>query len=175
MISWFNISLLGVFMVVPILPAFVRAKGSVQSLGIVVTAGNLSVLLGTLVVSKLSEKFGRRLVLLCSVFLTSLGSILTGTAANIGSLIAFRFISGFGGVTVLVVQVVIADLTIKSERPRYLAILGLMQALAFIIGPTLGSAISSLGLAVPFYVCGGLAGFVFLGAVIFLEETHHGI
>ena len=82
------------------------------------------------------------------------GFTVTGLATDYGSLLAFRFLTGAFGGSGPIAQAYITDVVPSSQRPKYLAFTGATAALSFIVGPGLGSGLSTFGIRIPFFVSG---------------------
>ena len=115
---------------------------------------------------KLSDLFGRRIVLLTGIAVFLLGSILCGTSQNIFQLIGFRVLQGLGAAALTSTAFAIpADLFSPAERPRYMGLFGAIFGLSSIIGPFLGGYLTdSLNWRWVFYVNMpiGILAFIFI-------------
>lgn len=103
---------------------------------------------------KLSDLYGRRIVLLSGIGVFLLGSILCGTSADIFQLIAYRVVQGLGAAALTSTAFAIpADLFSPAERPRYMGLFGAVFGLSSILGPFLGGFLTdSLDWRWVFYV-----------------------
>ena len=125
-----------------------------------------------LFMGKLSDMFGRKKMVLFSLFGTGVGFLMTGFAQDYAQLLTFRFITGLFGSSTSIAQAYVTDLIPKNNRPKYLAFIGGTVSLAFVIGPGIGSGFASFGIRIPFFVSSGLGFFGFIFAIIFLQESH---
>ena len=125
-----------------------------------------------LFMGKLSDIFGRKKMVVFSLFGTGFGFLITGFARNYTELLIFRFITGSFGASLSIAQAYVTDLIPKHERPKYLAFVGGVVSLAFVVGPGIGSGFATFGIRVPFFVSSGLGFIGFIFAIIFLQESH---
>ena len=114
-------------------------------------------LLGAPVLGRLSDRFGRRPVLLLSIFGTFIGFLLLGFATTLWMLFASRLIDGITGGNISVAQAYISDVTDPKDRAKSLGLIGAAFGLGFIIGPVTGGVLSQWGYAIPAFVAAGLA------------------
>lgn len=161
---------LGFGLVIPVLPFFVQTFGGTEAaVGAAVAAYGLARLLFDLPMGHLTERAGRRRVLLIGEGITAVGSLFCGLALTYPQLLAFRFIAGIGSATVLTVgQIIVADVSTRENRGRLMSVYMTFFQLAVGVGPVIGGALSgSLGPRSPFLVFAGLA--VVAGAICFLR------
>jgi DHA1 family tetracycline resistance protein-like MFS transporter len=170
------IDLLGVGIVLPLLPEYVRIveRSSwpllVENRALIVgamTAGfSLMQFLFAPIFGVLGDRFGRRPVLLISLVGSGLSYIVFGLAdsltfLSVEGIIAVLFISrmvaGATGASIATAQAYIADVTAPEERARGLGMLGAAFGLGFMLGPALGGVLSGVSLATPAYVAAGLS------------------
>lgn len=117
----------------------VEEFNSFSSLGLVVTAYLLTSTVTVPLAGKLSDMYGRRPILLIGVVLFTIASLLSGMAANIDQLIAFRALQGIGGGIVMAnAFTIIGDLFSPRERSKWQGIFGAVFGLSSVIGPLLG-------------------------------------
>ena len=121
----------------------------------------------------LSDRFGRRPIILSSVLFSCVGYLLFAEAGTLAMLFAARIISGFGSANIAAAQAAVADTTTPENRAKGMGLIGVAFGLGFIIGPVLGGIFSqgSMGLAGPAYISAILCGLNFLFALFFLPET----
>lgn len=109
------------------------------------------------VLGGLSDRFGRRPVLLASLFGFGLDYILQGLAPTIGWLFAGRLIAGVTGASFTTASAYIADVSPPEKRAQNFGMVGAAFGAGFIIGPALGGFLGSFGPRVPFFVAAGLS------------------
>jgi EmrB/QacA subfamily drug resistance transporter len=125
--------------VAPALPAIGRSLGGIDELSWVVTAYLLAVTATTPLFGKLSDIYGRRVVLLWAIGIFIVGSIACALAPTIWTLVFARGLQGIGGGGLLpIAQTIIADLLSPQERPVVQGRTSIMFMSASILGPVLG-------------------------------------
>ena len=169
---------MGVSIVSPILP-FYAAKFGADSveLGILLAVYQLFMAFSSYGMGKLSDKYGRRKLVLYSLFGTMAGFTLTGFSFDYASLVIFRAITGCFGGSRSIANAYITDVVPRAQRAKYLAFTSLAMSFAFIIGPIVGSSLSIWNIRIPFFVSGGLgatglvfAYFVMLESPVYIEK-----
>jgi EmrB/QacA subfamily drug resistance transporter len=161
------------------LPTITSDLGGLNHLSWVVTAYLLASTVSTPIWGKISDLYGRKLMLQSAVVVFVGASALAGLSQTMGQLIATRALQGLGGGGIMVlVMAVIADLIPPRERGRYAGLFGAVFGLASIIGPLLGGFFTEqLSWRWIFYINLplGIAAFAILGAVLHLprhRESH---
>ncbi|TWU46201.1 Tetracycline resistance protein, class C [Rubripirellula tenax] len=109
------------------------------------------------IIGALSDRFGRRPVLLCSMFGLGIDFLIQGFATNIAWLFAGRVLAGIMGASLTTGNAYIADVSTDDNRARNFGLVGVMFGLGFTIGPALGGLLGGISLRLPFFVAAGLA------------------
>jgi DHA1 family tetracycline resistance protein-like MFS transporter len=109
------------------------------------------------VVGALSDRLGRRSILLLSTLGQATGFFIMGAANALPWLFVARIIDGIFGANVSTTQAYVADVTPPQDRSRALGLLGAAFGIGFIFGPLIGGVLSQISLSAPFYLAGGLA------------------
>jgi predicted MFS family arabinose efflux permease len=153
------IDLIGFGIVLPILPFYARAFGvEGLGLGILMSAFSVLQLVATAFLGRLSDRVGRRPILLITMLINTAGYLLFAFAGSYAALLAARVISGFAGGNISVAQAYIADITTPAERSRGMGMIGAAFGLGFTIGPGLGGLSAHYGgSAAPGLVAAGLS------------------
>jgi DHA1 family tetracycline resistance protein-like MFS transporter len=123
------------------------------------------------VLGNLSDRFGRRPVLLLSLLLFGVNYLLMGWAPTLAWLFAGRVLSGMFAATYSTANAFVADVSLPEERARNFGIMGAAFGIGFILGPAIGGLLGELGTRAPFYVAGALALANFLFGYVVLPET----
>ena len=156
------------------LPTITSDLGGLNHLSWVVTAYLLASTVSTPIWGKISDLYGRKLMLQSAVVVFVVASALAGLSQTMGQLIATRALQGLGGGGIMVlVMAVIADLIPPRERGRYAGLFGAVFGLASILGPLLGGFFTEqLSWRWIFYINLplGIAAFAILGAVLHLPR-----
>src|SRR5712691_5974626 len=108
------------------------------------------------ILGRLSDKHGRRPVLLISIIGTGIGFLILGFATTLWMLFVGRILDGITGGNISTAQAYIADITTKEDRAKGMGLLGAAFGLGFILGPAIGGILSRWGIAVPFLFAAGL-------------------
>jgi MFS family permease len=167
------VDLIGFGIVLPVLPLYARRyHASPAVAGLLVAAFSLAQLVMSPVWGRVSDRIGRKPVLIVSLVGTAVGSLLTGLAAGLPLLFAGRLVDGASGASVSVAQAAAADLAAPSERARLFGLLGAAFGIGFVLGPAIGGALSPIDPRLPFLVAAGIAGVNAVVAARRLPETH---
>ncbi len=152
------IDLLGFSLILPLLPYYAETfKANETTTGILIASYALMQLIGAPILGRLSDRFGRRPVLLISVFGTFLGFLLLGFANALWMLFVSRIIDGITGGNLSVAQAYISDVTDEKSRSKGLGMIGAAFGLGFIIGPVTGGLLSQWGYAVPAFAAAAIS------------------
>ena len=169
------IDLIGFGIVVPILPLYAErfgAKGFTAGLLFAVFSAAQFALAP--IVGKLSDRIGRRPVLMISLVGTAVASLITGAAGSLWVLFVGRALDGASGASTAVAQAAAADLAPPQERPRLMGLIGAAFGIGFVVGPAIGALASIGGPRLPFFIAAGLAALNAVAAWIRVPETRHG-
>jgi MFS transporter, DHA1 family, tetracycline resistance protein len=151
------IDLLGFSLILPLLPYYAKTFNANSTVtGLLVASYAVMQLFGAPILGRLSDRFGRRPILLISILGTFIGFLLLGFARSLWMLFASRIIDGLTGGNLTVAQAYIADVTDAKSRAKGLGMIGAAFGLGFIIGPVTGGVLSQWGYAVPALAAAGL-------------------
>ena len=160
---------IGIGVIVPVLPTLVSELGHTDLAGAAVYGGWLTAVFAIAqffampLLGNLSDRFGRRPVLLASLLSFGVDYLVTGLAPTIGWLFATRVLAGIFGATQSTASAYIADVSDVKNRARYFGYVGAAFGVGFIFGPMLGGILGAYGARVPFFVAAALA----LGNVVY--------
>lgn len=118
---------------------------------------SLAQFISTPILGRLSDKFGRKPVLLICLLGTGLSLFLFASAQSVFVLFLARILDGVTGGNVSVAQAIIADTTKGEERAKAFGLLGASFGFGFLFGPAIGGLLSSISLTAPFWLAGAVA------------------
>jgi MFS transporter, DHA1 family, tetracycline resistance protein len=168
------LDLVGFGILFPVLPRVAADSGaSPTQAGLLVASFSLAQLLFAPLWGRVSDRVGRKPVLLVSLVGTAVGSLLTGLALGgvLWLLFLARILDGVSGASVSVAQASVTDLASPEERPRLLGLLGAAFGAGFALGPAIGGLAALVSPRLPFFVAGGIAAANAAVAVRRLPET----
>ncbi|HZC05689.1 MAG TPA: MFS transporter [Ktedonobacterales bacterium] len=148
----------GFGVIIPLLPFWAEHLGAnpVQ-IGLILTAYSLAQFLFLPMLGRLSDRYGRRPVILWSLLIEAGSLALTALSGTFLILLIARFVGGMGAANLGTAQAVVSDTTAPAERARGMGFIGAAIGLGFVIGPAIGGGLAALGMATPFWVAGALA------------------
>lgn len=123
------------------------------------------------IIGNLSDKFGRRPIILLSLFAFGLDYILLALAPTITWLFIGRIIAGISGASITTASAYIADVSTPENRAKNFGMIGAAFGLGFIIGPVIGGLLGQYGSRVPFYAAAALCMLNFLYGYFILPES----
>jgi len=166
------LDLVGFGIVIPVLPLYAERFGaSPLGVGLLLAIYSLMQCLFAPVLGQLSDRIGRRPVLLVSVIGTSFGFLLMGLSKTLSLLFVARVIDGITGGNISTAQAYIADVTPHSERSRGMGLIGAAFGLGFIFGPAIGGVLSHVSLGAPFLFASALAAVNAVAIFFLLPES----
>jgi len=121
---------------------------------------------------RLSDRIGRRPVLIVSLIGSAIGSLLTGLAGGLAMLYVARVVDGASGATIAVAQAAASDLADKRDRPRLFGLLGAAFALGFVVGPAIGGLAGLVDRRLPFFIAAAMAAANAIATWIRVPETN---
>ena len=164
---------IGFGVMIPLIYSYGKKFGlNKESLGLLTAAFSVAQFFATPVLGALSDKIGRKTLLVICLFGTCLSFVLFGLAGSLLMLFIARILDGLTGGDISVAQAMVADISPSAERAKNFGILGSAFGLGYVIGPAIGGLLSSFGLTGPFFFAGGLSLTGAVLSLIFLKETH---
>jgi DHA1 family tetracycline resistance protein-like MFS transporter len=152
------LDLLGIGLLVPVAPFVVRQfREDGLTVGLLALSFSLFQFLASPVLGVVSDRHGRRPVLLGSIFGTGVGYVLFGWAGALWILFLSRIIDGITGGNISTAQAYIADISPPEERAKNFGLIGAAFGLGFIVGPALGGILSKISLSAPAYAAASLS------------------
>lgn len=119
----------------------------------------------------LSDRYGRRPVLLASIAMLGVDLLIMGLAPTLAVLFIGRFLGGMFSATYSVANAYIADVTEPEERGKAFGMMGAAFGFGFILGPVFGGLLGEVNPRLPFFVAAGIAGLNFLYGLFILPES----
>jgi MFS family permease len=167
------VDLIGFGIVLPILPLYAKRFHTTSfQATLLVAAFSAASFVCSPLWGRVSDRFGRKPVLLVSLAGTAIGSLVTGLAGGLAVLMVGRIIDGASGASVSVAQAAAADLATPADRSRLFGLLGAAFGIGFVAGPALGSLAALGGPRLPFLLAAAIAAVNTVVAARRLPETH---
>jgi DHA1 family tetracycline resistance protein-like MFS transporter len=170
------IDMISIGLIIPVLPPLVGTFTSSQSeqafwYGAVTIVFGIANFFGSPILGRLSDRYGRRPVLLIGFSGLGLGFLVTGLATALWMLLVVRLFSGAMQSNIAVANAYVADITPPAERAKAFGKLGAMLGMGFILGPVIGGVLGGISLHLPFFVAAGLACVNWLYGYFVLPES----
>ncbi|MDR2856904.1 MAG: TCR/Tet family MFS transporter [Novosphingobium sp.] len=162
--------------VMPVLPGLIeKLTGSLAAAGIWTgVIGSLWALMQFVcapILGSLSDRFGRRPVILISTAGLALDWVLMALAPNLWWLVAGRIIGGITSASATALFAYMADVTAPESRARAFGLIGAAISAGFVLGPALGGVLGDIAPRLPFWVAAGFSGAAFLYGLVVLTES----
>jgi len=170
------IDMVSIGLIIPVLPPLVGTFTSSPAeqawwFGAVSFAFGIANFFGSPVLGALSDRYGRRPVLLIGFSGLALSFFVTGLATALWMLITVRLFSGAMQANAAVANAYVADITPPEERARRFGMLGAMFGMGFVLGPVTGGLLGAISIHLPFFVAGGLSVLNWLYGFFVLPES----
>jgi multidrug resistance protein len=166
------LDLIGFGIVLPLLPSYAASMhASDAAIGVLVASFSLMQFVVAPQWGRLSDRIGRRPVLLVGLAGSAVSYLLFALAPNFWVLLLSRLVAGAMGATVNVAQAYLADITSPDRRARAMGLIGAAFGLGFVVGPAIGGIASHFGDAAPGLVASALTALNFLLAWRWLPES----
>lgn len=171
------INLVGFGVVIPLLPFYAKAMDAAPwQVTTMFAAYSLGQFFGEPFWGRLSDRIGRRPVLMVTILANAVAYLALAFAPNIWIAMAVRLVGGFGSGNISTIQGYMADVTPPEQRAGRMGLLGSAFGAGFIIGPSLGGLLAhpsagQLGFQIPLFVAAGMAALAVLGVLLFVTES----
>jgi multidrug resistance protein len=167
------IDLMGFGILIPLLPSFASKELGVSDfgIGVVVAIFSLMQFLFNPALGKLSDRIGRRPVILASQLLTVASYILFSFSTSFWILFLSRVLGGLGGSNIGVAQAYIADVTTREDRAKGMGVIGAAFGLGFVFGPLIGAFLSKYGYSVAGFGSAAFTSLAFIYTIFMLPES----
>ncbi|MGO9601319.1 MAG: MFS transporter [Isosphaeraceae bacterium] len=172
------IDLLGFSLVMPLLAPFAEQYGFREwQIGLLFAAYPLCQLIAGPILGRLSDRYGRRPLLIFSQAGTALSFLILGLSRNFTVMLLARMLDGASGGNILVAQAYVADVTTPENRAKGMGLIGMAFGLGFVFGPLLGGLLLGLPVAegwrlrLPFLVAAGFSTLAWVMVLLRLPES----
>ncbi|WP_018757328.1 MFS transporter [Paenibacillus terrigena] len=172
MINMF-IAMVGMGLIIPIMPKYVTEFGVTgQAMGYLVAAFGLTQFLFSPIAGELSDKYGRKLLIVSGMVIFTISQLLFGVATELWMLYLSRLLGGMSAALMTPpMMAYVADITTEEKRGKGLGLLMASMTLGVVIGPGIGGFLADYGIRVPFYCAAALAGISAIVSILFLPES----
>jgi DHA1 family tetracycline resistance protein-like MFS transporter len=168
------LDLIGFGIVLPLLPTYAKDLGANPfMIGLIAAIFSIMQFIFSPLWGKLSDKIGRRPVMLISIFITAVSYLVFSHASTIPFLIFARGLSGIGSANIAAAQAYITDVTDSKSRSGAMGMMGAAFGIGFIIGPVIGGLLKhNYGIQMVGYVAAALISIDFILAIFLLPESN---
>lgn len=171
------LDMVGFGIIIPVMPALIGDVGHVDLPaaarigGWMAAAYSLTQFLSGPLMGNLSDRYGRRPLMLIAVFGLGADFLIQALAPNVGWLFVGRVLAGLCGASWVIANAFIADITAPEERAKAFGMMGAAFGLGFVIGPAIGGILGEYGPRVPFYAAAAVSFLNFAFGFFVLPET----
>lgn len=171
------LDMMGVGLILPVLPKLIEAVGEMSVAeasrigGGMFAAFSLAQFVAAPLMGALSDRFGRRPLLLLAIGGLGVDFLFHAVAPTVFWLFIGRLIAGVCGSSYVIANAYLADVTAPENRARAFGLMGAALGLGFVLGPALGGLLGGFGPRVPFWVAAAISGANFLYGLVVLPET----
>ncbi len=171
------VDVIGIGIILPIIPDLIMeltgegtAKAVIYGMWLTTAFAGMQFLFSP-VLGEVSDKYGRRPILLIALLGLSIDYLIHAWAPTIMWLFVGRFLAGITGASFTVASAYIADISTKEEKAKNFGLIGAAFGLGFIIGPGIGGFFGEIDVRLPFYIAAGLTFLNFLFGWFFVPES----
>ncbi|WP_084710783.1 MFS transporter [Ornithinibacillus californiensis] len=165
--------MVGFGIIIPVLPFYAEELGaSPTELGLLMAVYSLMQFLFAPMWGKISDRIGRKPVIMIGIFGLSLSFFLLALSTEVWMLFAARIIGGIlSAANMPTVTAYVADITSEEDRGKGMGIIGAATGLGFIFGPAIGGVFTNINLQTPFYLAGVVSLITLLFVLFILKES----
>ena len=168
------VNLIGFGIIVPLLPFYAGTFGaSPLIIGLLFAVFSLCQLVSAPALGDLSDRYGRRPVLVFSLAGTVVSFVMLAAAHSIGMLFAARIVDGLSGGNISTARAYVADITGPKDRARAYGLIGAAFGLGFILGPAISGVLARVSYAAPIWAAAAITLVATVMALVWLPETVH--
>ncbi len=171
------LDVIGIAIIVPVMPAFMKevtgeniSAAAIDGGWLLLAYAGMQFLFAPLI-GNLSDRFGRRPILLASVLTFAIDNLICALAGSYAILFVGRILAGISGASFATCSAFIADVSDDSNRARNFGLIGIAFGTGFALGPVIGGLLGEFGVRVPFYGAALIAFLNFVAACFLLPET----
>jgi DHA1 family tetracycline resistance protein-like MFS transporter len=166
------VDLLGFGIVIPITPFYAEKYGATGlAVGLLMSSYSLMQLIFSPIWGRISDRVGRRPIILMSLLGSTLSYLIFGLADSLAVLFISRFFAGIFGANISTSQAYISDSTTVENRAKGMGLIGAAFGLGFVLGPLFGGYFSQFGYRIPAYLASAICGLNFISAIFNLPES----
>ncbi len=171
------IDTVGLGIIIPVAPQIIREltgqgmSGAAWWGGLLQTSFAAMLFLFSPLIGNLSDRFGRKPVLVLSLLMLGVDYAITGLAPTIGWLFIGRILSGMAGAAYTTANAYIADVSPPEKRAANFGLTGAAFGIGFVVGPAIGGLLGQYGVRLPFFVAAGLAVANALFGLVVMKES----
>ncbi|MGA8891868.1 MAG: MFS transporter [Anaeromyxobacteraceae bacterium] len=168
------VDLLGFGMVIPVLPLYAKTLGAPEEwVGLLSSGYSAMQFVFAPIWGRLSDRVGRRPVLLASIAMTAVAFAMYGFSTGFAWLLVARLFAGIATANIAIAQAYVADVTTPETRAKGMGLIGAAFGLGFVLGPAFGGFLSRWSLSAPSFAAAGLAAVNLVAAWFILGEPAH--
>ena len=168
------VNLVGFGIIIPLLPFYAQTFGaSPLTIGLLFAIFSLCQLLAAPALGDLSDRYGRRPVLVFSLAGTVVSFVMLAMAHSVAMLFLARIVDGLSGGNISTARAYVADITAPADRARAYGLIGAAFGLGFIFGPALSGVLAKVSYTAPIWAAAGITLVATLMAWAWLPETVH--
>ncbi|MQA31901.1 MAG: MFS transporter [Luteitalea sp.] len=168
------VNLVGFGIIIPLLPFYAETFGaSPLAIGLLFAVFSVAQLVASPALGNLSDRYGRRPVLIFSLIGTVVSFVMMATAQSLVMLFVARIVDGLSGGNISTARAYVADVTEPKDRARAFGIIGVAFGLGFILGPAMGGLLSRISYTAPIWAAAAITLLAAIMAWAWLPETVH--
>ena len=168
------VNLVGFGIIIPLLPFYAETFGASPTIiGLLFAVFSLCQLVAAPALGDLSDRYGRRPILIFSLAGTVVSFVMLAVAHSVWMLFAARIVDGLSGGNISTARAYVADITEPKDRARAYGIIGAAFGLGFILGPALSGVLSGISYTAPIWAAAAFTVVATLMAWLWLPETVH--
>jgi DHA1 family tetracycline resistance protein-like MFS transporter len=171
------LDIIGIAIIMPVLPAYLAeltgdtvSNAAIDGAWLLLVYAGMQFLFAPLI-GNLSDRFGRRPVLLASVLTFAIDNLICALATSFGMLFVGRILAGISGASFSTASAFIADVSDDTNRAKNFGLIGIAFGTGFALGPVIGGFLGEFGPRIPFYGAALLSFVNFVLAFFLLPET----